>query len=361
MWFKHKKNTPSLSLSHTNVNIPILLTPYTSVFTSLYGYLSVCVYTVIAWNYKHKVLQSSELWIGYLQRSVPSGSIFCCCCGETEQSQRESDRSRAKQERVIWEWRGTERWWHRLSQRVCVNVNVRDREQNCLIDSRQHTKMEEASPVLSVCLSVCSHAPCSSTEMNWYDLNSSSRGAAAQALVLPVCCSVKHFSSDWWNQYLGLWISHFNVVWGCIRGIKLGGNSDNWLVRSSINVCTFQSTPTADTLQHLNRTNISNNILPFTTYSIIAVIDCNTICLNTLQTIFNMQVVYNPWTSLISATQSSRSVVATVTMWQGWLSCSKNIQPLVFHFIPFFQQRQYINICYLTVVSVVRVCWLTHG
>ena len=115
-------------------------------------HLRVCIYC-IASNYKHKVLQPCELWMGYWHRSVPSGTVFYFCCGETERSQRERERERERRRRDEEDLRMKTNW------EVVVQIELKRWRTTCLTDSRRHTHTHThtpedkgRSPVLSVCV-----------------------------------------------------------------------------------------------------------------------------------------------------------------------------------------------------------------
>ena len=97
-------------------------------------HLRVCIYC-IASNYKHKVLQPCELWMGYWHRSVPSGTVFYFCCGETERSQRERERERERERRR----RDEEDLRMKTNWEVVVQIELKRWRTTCLTDSRRHT------------------------------------------------------------------------------------------------------------------------------------------------------------------------------------------------------------------------------
>lgn len=81
---KHNAAKETLSWSHANESIPC-----STFCVNVFIWISICLCVYcIAWNYNHKVSQSSVLWIGYLHRMVPSGTIFYFC----EETEREPNR-----------------------------------------------------------------------------------------------------------------------------------------------------------------------------------------------------------------------------------------------------------------------------
>lgn len=129
---------PSIfSSSCTNKNKSMLLTPYSSVFTSLYGSPSVCVYCSIAWDYKYSVLQSSELWMGYWHRSAPAGTVFYFLLRRNRTEPNREAENTGQRERE-----GERGLRMRRNQEVVTQIEPKRRRTNCQIDSRRHTQAQ---------------------------------------------------------------------------------------------------------------------------------------------------------------------------------------------------------------------------
>lgn len=90
-------------------------------FTSVYGYPSVCVYYSIAWKYKYSF---SDVWIinGILtQISIRRHTLLFLLWRNRTEPNRETEAEntgKRERERTIWAWRGSgiERWWHRFER-----------------------------------------------------------------------------------------------------------------------------------------------------------------------------------------------------------------------------------------------------
>lgn len=112
-----------------------------------------CIYRLV-WNNKHKVSQSSELWMGYLHGLVPSGTVFYFCWGETEHwaKQRQRGSLGENDSRMMRNWGA-----------VTQIEPKRECDGEKMVWLTSSLRMDEAS-VVYLC-TLFSHAPCSPTEV----------------------------------------------------------------------------------------------------------------------------------------------------------------------------------------------------
>lgn len=151
--------------------------------------------------------------MAYLHRSSPQALSFVSAeekQNTAKEREGEGERDRSRGSRREWFENGKEE----RDREVVTDWAKESKGENKLSDWQQAVRTQAWGWRMGVqcsLLCLCSYTPYSSTEMKWYDLNSSS---IDQAHGLLMCCTVRHISSDAWNQYCGLCISHLSVVLG---------------------------------------------------------------------------------------------------------------------------------------------------
>lgn len=149
-------------------NMRILLTPYTSVFTSLYGYLSVCMCIAKPGSINTKSCSHLNYGWGIYTVLPLRHHLFFLLWRDKTEPKREAEAEETENELGIDRKRDREVVTPTEPKRAWWRTNC-DWQQA----ARTGLTMEERNTDCALCL--CSSALHSSTDINWYDFNPSSR------------------------------------------------------------------------------------------------------------------------------------------------------------------------------------------